>query len=63
MRTKKIIIGELIIDVSPADYGLLVDVCIYEKTDKEKINNLLADIVIKYEKTAIRADQVFYVIK
>jgi hypothetical protein len=41
MRTRKIIIGELIIDVSPADYGLLVDVCIYEKTDKEKLTFFL----------------------
>lgn len=60
---KKIIIGELIIDVSESDFGKLVDVCIYDKTDKERINSLLADIIIKYEKSAIRADQVFYVIE
>lgn len=59
---KKIIIGELIIDISESDFVKLEKVCIYDKTDKERINNLLSEIITKYENVAIRADSVFYTI-
>jgi len=59
---KKIIIGEVIIDVSESDYRKLERICIFDKTDKEVINNLLSEMIIKYESNMVKADSVFHYI-
>lgn len=58
---KKIIIGEVILNVSESDYVKLVRVCIFDKTDKQAINTLLDEITIKYEKDSVRADIFHYI--
>lgn len=60
---KRIIIGDYILPVSESDYRKLERICIFDKTDKERINSVLDDMISKYEYDSILADHVFHYIR